>query len=56
MGPESSAITIAGTPAAEDTVFFRLGRVPANGSDTLAIDARLMGLVLYITTNADTDA
>jgi hypothetical protein len=56
VGPESSAITIAGTPAAEDTVFFRVARVPAHGSDTMAIDARLMGLVLYITTNADTDA
>ncbi len=55
-GPESSAITIAGTPAAEDMVFFRLGRVPANGSDTLAIDARLHGIVLFITTDAETDA
>jgi hypothetical protein len=56
MGPESSAVTIAGTPAAEDTVFFRLSRVTGNGSDTMAIDARLHGVVLYITTNADTDA
>lgn len=56
VGPESSAITIAGTPAAEDTVFFRLARNPADGGDTLAIDARLMGIVLYITTDADTDA
>lgn len=56
MGPESSAITIAGTPAAEDTVFFRISRVTGNGSDTMAIDARLMGIVLYITTNAETDA
>jgi hypothetical protein len=55
-GPESAAITIAGTPAAEDTVFFRVGRVPADGSDTLAIDARLHGIVLYITTDAGTDA
>jgi hypothetical protein len=36
-------------------VFFRLGRVPANGSDTLAIDARLHGIVLYITTSAESD-
>jgi hypothetical protein len=56
MGPESAAITIAGTPASEDTVFFRLSRVTGNGSDTMAIDARLHGIVLYITTNADTDA
>jgi hypothetical protein len=56
IGPESSAITIAGTPAAEDMVFFRIARAPANGSDTLAIDARLHGITLYITTNAGNDA
>jgi hypothetical protein len=53
--PESSAITLAGTPAAEDTVFFLISRYPP-GSDTLAIDARLHGIVLYITTAAETDA
>ncbi len=56
IGPESSAITIAGTPAAEDMVFFRISRDRANGSDTLAIDARLHGITLFITTDADTDA
>jgi hypothetical protein len=56
MGPESSAITIAGTPAAEDLVFFRLSRVTGNGSDTMAIDARLHGITLYVTTNAENDA
>jgi hypothetical protein len=55
MGPESAAITIAGTPAAQDMVFFRVGRVPANGSDTLAIDARLHGVMLYITTQSPND-
>lgn len=54
--PESSAITIAGTPAAEDMVFFRLSRVTGNGSDTMAIDARLHGITLYITTDAENDA
>lgn len=55
MAPESSAITIAGSPAAEDVVFFRLSRVTGDGGDTMAIDARLHGIVLYITTDADTD-
>lgn len=55
-GPESSAITIAGTPAAEDVVFFRLSRVTGDGGDTMAVDARLHGIVLYITTDAETDA
>jgi hypothetical protein len=36
-------------------VFFRVSRVTGNGSDTMAIDARLHGITLYITTNADTD-
>jgi hypothetical protein len=54
--PETAAITIAGTPAAEDMVFFRLSRVTGNGSDTLAVDARLHGVTLYVTTAASTDA
>lgn len=54
--PESSAITVSGTPAAEDMVFFRVSRVTGNGSDTMAIDARLHGITLYITTAAETDA
>lgn len=53
---ESAAITIAGTPAAEDTVFFRLSRVPADAGDNLAVDARLHGIVIYITTDAENDA
>lgn len=50
VGPESSAITIAGTPAAGDLVVFQVSRVVA--SDNMAGDARLLGLMLFITTNA----
>jgi hypothetical protein len=53
---ESSAITIAGTPAEGDVVMFRVKRVPANASDTLAVDARLIAIDLFITTNAGNDA
>lgn len=56
IGPESSAITIAGTPATGDVVQFQIKRKPSDGSDTLAVDARLHGIKLYITTNAATDA
>ena len=56
ISPESSAITIAGTPAAQDVVYFRVYRDPAAGSDTMAIDARLHAVLLYITTDAATDA
>lgn len=55
QGPESSAITIAGTPAAGDRVMFQVNRTVADGSDTLAQDARLHGIRLFFTTNAATD-
>lgn len=55
-GPESAAITISGTPAGGQMVFFRLSRDTAAGSDTMAIDARLHGVTLYVTTDAETDA
>lgn len=54
IGPESSAITIAGTPAAGDTVMFQVNRTVA--SDNLGVDARLHGIRLHFTTNASTDA
>lgn len=38
------AITIAGTPVAGDLVCLRFKRVPADASDTLAADARLIGV------------
>lgn len=52
---ESSAFTIENSPAALDTVFFRILRDAANGGDTLAIDARLHGVNLYYTASAATD-
>lgn len=54
--PESSAVTIGGTPQPGDMVFFRFRRTVADAGDTLAIDARLHGVTIYITTNAGTDA
>lgn len=56
IGPESSAITVGGAPAEEDIVFFRLTRNTGSGSDTITIDARLHGIILYITTDAENDA
>lgn len=56
VGPESAAITVGGSPAVGDVVFFRLARAPANGSDTLNVDARLHGLVLYVNHAAENDA
>lgn len=56
IGPESSAITIGGTPASGDVVQFQIKRNPSAGSDTMSVDARLHGIKLYITLNAATDA
>ena len=50
------AITVAGSPGDEEWVAFRVSRVVGNGSDTMAVDARLHGVTLYMTTDAATDA
>lgn len=47
----TSAITIAGTPAAGDMCAFRVYRDPANAGDTMAIDARLHGVAIFYTTD-----
>lgn len=46
---ESAAVTIANTPALHDVIFLKIERDPANGSDTMAIDARLHGVRLFWT-------
>ena len=57
VGPESSAITIAGSPAAEDFVVFQVFRKADDGTnDTLAVDAVLLGIVVFINTHSSTDA
>lgn len=56
IGPESSAITIAGTPAEGDMVVFQIRRNVSDGSDTLGVDAKLIGIRLFITTDAANDA
>jgi len=56
VSAESSAITIAGSPAAGDEVFFQIFRDANDGSDTLTADARLLGIKLFFTTDAANDA
>jgi hypothetical protein len=43
------AITIAGSPAAGNRVCFEFSRLPADGSDTLAVDARLKSVEITYT-------
>lgn len=48
----TSAITIAGTPADADLIALQISRNPADGSDTINADAKLIGIVITITTDA----
>ena len=51
----TSAITIGGTPADGDLVVFQVYRDAANGSDTCAVDALLVGVKLIYTATVNTD-
>lgn len=48
----TSAITLAGSPADSDFLAFQISRNPA--SDTLAVDAKLLGVVITLTIDAAT--
>lgn len=52
---ETSALTVAGSPTAEEYVVFQVKRVPADASDTMAIDARLHGVKIHYTIDAAKD-
>lgn len=52
----TSAMTAGNTPAANDFWMFRIFREVANGSDSLGIDAILLGVVLSVTVGAANDA
>lgn len=55
ISPESTAVTVAGSPGAEELVAFRVTRVVGNGSDNMAVDAKLIGVKIHYTTNAGKD-
>ena len=54
VSPESGAITIAGSPGANELTYFRIGRDVSE--DDMAGDCRLHGIKLHFTTNASNDA
>ena len=54
VSDESSAVTIAGTPADNDLTYFRIGRDVSG--DAMAGDARLHGVKIFFTTDALNDA
>lgn len=51
----TSALTVSNTPASGGVLFLQFYRVAANGSDTLAVDARLHGIKMIYTNTALTD-
>lgn len=53
---ETSAITPSNTAAKQDWIPVRVSRLATDGSDTLDVDAHLIGVEIYYTTNAVTDA
>lgn len=55
VSDESAAITIAGTPTDDELCFLQLYRLATSGSDTMAVDARLLGVRLKYTANAAND-
>ena len=55
MSAESSAITIAGSPADDDMTFFQLYRDAADGSDSFTGEARVLGIKLFYTTDEAND-
>jgi hypothetical protein len=56
IGPETAAISIGGTPAEGDFVVFQIGRKVADAGDTLNSDARLHGVLLLYTIDAEDDS
>lgn len=55
VSPTSAAVTVAGTPQNADFVMFQIRRLPADASDTLTGDAKLLGVRVYYNTNAKDD-
>lgn len=56
ISPESAVITVAGTPTAEEWVYFQIYRDVSDANDTLAVDARLHGVKIHYTIDAGNDS
>ena len=53
---QSGSVTIAGSPAADEDVFFNISRDANDGSDTFTGDAKLLGIKIFFATNLPNDA
>jgi len=56
VSAESSAMTVAGSPAAGEQTYFQFFRDAADGSDTFTGESRVLGIKLFFTTDAANDA
>lgn len=56
ISPESSAITIGGSPAANDLTVFQVYRDVSDSNDNLNEDALLLGIKIFYTIDAGNDA
>ena len=56
ISAESSAMTVAGSPAAGEQTYFQLYRDAAAGGDTFTGEARVLGVKIFYTTDAANDA
>jgi hypothetical protein len=52
---ETGAITPSNTASKQDWIPVRISRLATDASDTLAVDAHLIGIEIYYSTNAATD-
>jgi hypothetical protein len=53
---ESGAVTIAGSPAADELTFFRIYRDVSDGNDDMAEDAQLIGCKILYSISAENDS
>lgn len=56
ISAESGNITVAGTPVQADSLLFAVSRAATNGSDTLTVDAHLLGVDLFVSYSLGNDA
>jgi hypothetical protein len=56
ISAETPALTPSKTAAEGDMLALAISRTPADASDTMAVDAYLIGIKLFFTTNAGNDA
>ena len=56
VSAESSAMTVAGSPASGEQTYFQLFRKAADGGDTFTGEYRVLGIKLFFTTDAANDA